>query len=155
FVFQCAHDPGMCATWESNSGANACFVCEPEDLTGGLTPAPSVANPEDPEGRVIGWQTGRDPRSSDPMSAFLDERRRFELPDAIRESVTFCTRIGGVPCWIQSPADAPDRSAGWRFAVQLDSTYSFLRAPKVEVEWISPDDENYEGRTHVAAGPNF
>src|SRR5450830_1027219 len=31
-VFQCNADPGMCASWERNSGANACLITEPEDL---------------------------------------------------------------------------------------------------------------------------
>lgn len=155
FVFQCAHDPGMCAAWEGNSGANSCFVCEPEDLTEGLTAAPSAANPEDHEVRVMGWERRMDSVSRDLVTAFFDESRYFGLPGAVRQSVTFSTRVGSVPQWLQSPAEAPDSRGGWKFIAQLDSTYSFLQAPTVPVDWISTDREGYEGRTHVAEGPNF
>ena len=155
FVFQCAHDPGMCAAWECNSGANACFVCEPEDLTEGLTAVPSAVNPEDHEVRVIGWERRIDTVSRDLVSAFFDESRYFELPDAVRRSITFSTRVGGVPQWLQSPAEAPNSRDGWKFTAQLDSTYSFLQAPTVPVDWISTDGESYEGLTHVAAGTDF
>src|SRR5689334_8522225 len=37
FVFQCDHNPGGCATWLGDSGANSCFVLEPEELGYGLT----------------------------------------------------------------------------------------------------------------------
>ena len=40
FVFQCNHDPGMCSTWDGCSGANACFVVEPEDLGHALAELP-------------------------------------------------------------------------------------------------------------------
>lgn len=155
FVFQCAHDPGMCATWDGSSGANACFVCEPEELTRSLSAAPSVANPADHEVRVLGWERRTDSVSADLASAFFDDALFFELPDVVRESVTFSTRVGSVPKWLQSPAEAPSAAAGWRFVAQLDSTYSFLRPPTVSVEWVSADNERYEGRTHVAQGPNF
>jgi len=155
FIFQCAHDPGLCATWDGHSGANACFVCEPEDLMEGTTSAPRDANLPDHEVRVVGWERRMDLVSADVVPAFFDERRMNALPDAVRESVTFSTRAGGVPQWKQSPAEAPNRSAGWRFAAQLDSSYSFLRAPTVPVDWVSIDDEGYEGRTHIAQGPNF
>jgi hypothetical protein len=155
FIFQCAHDPGMCATWEGNSGANACFVCDPQDLTEGRTDPPSVANPADREVRVISWERRIDGVSADLVAAFFDETDFSEVPAVVLESITFSTRTGSVPRWLQSPAEAPNRNEGWRFVAQLDSTYSFLRAPIVAVDWISPDDESYEGRTHVGQGPNF
>lgn len=155
FVFQCAHDPGMCATWEGNSGANACFVCEAEDLTEGRTDPPSVRNPEDNEVRVIGWRPRLDSVSAELAPSFFDEARFFELPAAVLESITFSTRTGSVPRWLQSPAEAPNRAEGWRFIAQLDSSYSFLQAPIVAADWISTDDERFEGRTHIAGGPNF
>ena len=112
FIFQCAHDPGMCATWEGNSGANACFVREPEDLTESRTDPPSVANPADHEVRVISWERRIDNVSADLVSAFLDEARFLELQDAVLGLITFSTRTGSVPRWLQSPAEAPERSEG-------------------------------------------
>jgi hypothetical protein len=155
FIFQCAHDPGLCATWEANSGANACFVCEPEDLAKGRTDPPSMPNPADHEVRVISWKRRIDSVSAELVPAFFDEARFFELPDAVLKLITFSTRIGGLPRWLQSPAEAPNLNDGWRFVAQLDSTYSFLQVPTIAVDWISTDDESYEGRTHLALGPNF
>ena len=47
FVFQCAHKPGLCDSWEAFSGANACFVAEPEDLTNAETDLPADSPPLD------------------------------------------------------------------------------------------------------------
>jgi len=119
---------GLCATWDGNSGANACFVCEAEDLIEGTTNAPYEANPADHEMRVAGWERRMDCVSVDLVPAFFDERLLYALPDTVRKSVTVSTRAGGVPQWIQGPTEAPKSSAGWRFAAQLDSSYSLLRA---------------------------
>jgi hypothetical protein len=153
-VFQCNHDPGMCATWEGGSGANACFVVEPEDLAPSLTAQP-MDNPSiELEAYVIDWESRDDGISSEEAAAFFPPE---ELPDAppIRPThqPTTSTRLGGVPFWIQHPDEAP--KGGWRFFGQLDSTYSFLQAPAKAHPEVRPDSENWEGRSHYAQGPNF
>lgn len=135
-VFQCNHDPGMCSTWEGGSGANACFVTEPEDMVHGLSPLPPDSPPIEREARIVEW------------------RERDDVPAADGEpDVTTSTRLGGEPFWIQGPDEAPE--GGWRFVGQLDSTYSFLVAPAAGAEGISADPEQWEGRSHYCEGPNF
>lgn len=40
FVFQCNNNR-ICETWNNQTGANSCFILEPEELTQGITPCPS------------------------------------------------------------------------------------------------------------------
>ena len=144
-VFQCNHDPGMCSTWEGGSGANACFVVEPEDLIAGLTAQPADSPSIELEAYISDWE-----RRDDDISP-------EELPDAPpmlpKHQPTTSTRLGGIPFWIQNPDEAP--KGGWRFLGQLDSTYSFIRAPAMAHPEVRPDSENWEGRSHYAQGPNF
>jgi hypothetical protein len=153
FVFQCAHDPGMCATWEAFSGANACFVVEPEQLEPTPTAVPADAPPADREVHIAGWIGRDDGVPPDRAGAFLAEQSFLELPEDVLANVTWSTRLGGVPRWMQSADEAP--RPDWRFIGQLDGIYSFLSPPKPCPSWVSADRENWEGRTHVARGPNF
>lgn len=155
FVFHCNHDPGMCSTWEAGSGANACFVMEPEDLSNRLSPMPKDAPPIEHEVRVAGWLTRDDGLSDSLALSFFDEKRYRELDRDFIRAVTWSTRLGSIPRWLQSPSEAPNTDEGWRFVGQLDSTYSFLVPPTVPLRWITADSERWEGRTHVGEGPNF
>jgi len=153
FVFQCAHDPGMCATWEAFSGANACFVLEPEELGDRETPAPADRPPEDPGVAITAWQARDDEVAAADAPAYFEERAYNALGEAGWRKPTFSTRLGSVPTWIQSADEWP--GPPWRFAGQLDETYSFQRPPAPQSDWVRPDPETFEGRTHVAQGPNF
>jgi len=143
----------MCATWEAFSGANACFVVEPEALGSGPTPMPHDAPPVDPEVYVADWISKDDGVAADAAKAFFAEQSFAELPEDLLSGVTWSTRLGGVPRWMQSPDEAP--KPNWRFVGQLDGTYSFLSPPVPCPSWVSPDREHWEGRTHFANGPNF
>jgi hypothetical protein len=153
YVFQCNHDPGMCSTWQGGSGANACFVVEREKLTAGLAVIPTDKPPIDNEVRVIRWLERNDGVPSSSFDFFFDETAYLALPEAERTSVPPCTKLGGVPYWIQSASEAP--KAPWHFIGQLDSMHSFLSPPNEQVSWVNLDEERWEGRTHYAAGPNF
>jgi hypothetical protein len=155
FVFQCNHDPGMCATWEADSGANACLVLERDQLEVGLTSAPEDNPLEEHELRVVQWIERDDGLSEELRASFFDQERYFALPRDVQQAVTSGTRLGGVPKWVQNPSEAPPHSDRWRFIGQLDSGHSFLRPPAVDVGWISVDPDNWEGRTHFGEGPNF
>lgn len=156
FAFQCNHDPGRCASWDRSAGANACFVVEPEDLHGGrLTPVPADHPSVEREVQVVRWIERDDGLPDALAAAFYDLRAYDALDDAHLKAVTWSSRMGGVPRWVQTPAGAPPQSAGWRFVGQLDSTYSFLSPPLIDVPWVLPDPDRYEGRTHLAVGPNF
>lgn len=153
FVFQCNHDPGMCATWEGGSGANACFVVEPEDLVEGLCKLPQDSPLIENEVRVIDWLERDDGILASQASSFFDEDLFYSLSDDIVEKVTTGTKLGSVPEWIQSPSEAP--TGGWEFLGQLDSTHSFLKPPRNAVAWVTEDVEGWEGRTHYGEGPNY
>jgi hypothetical protein len=153
FVFQCANNPGMCATWEASSGANACFVVEAEQLTSTQSPGPPNAPPLDNEVLVVGWHMRDDGIPGSISACFLDEEAYVELADDVLKPVTWSTRLGGVPRWIQNPSEAPQD--GWRFVGQLDSTYSFISPPRDTPAWVDIDAKNFEGRTHFGIGPNF
>lgn len=152
-VFQCNHDPGMCSTWEGGSGANACFVTEPEDLVSGLTPLPSDLPLLEREARIVEWFERDDGVTEAQAVRFFSWEEFSQLPESVSAKVTTSTRLGGVPSWIQSPDEAP--KGGWLFAGQLDSTYSFLTAPATEVPGIAVDPEHWEGRSHYCEGPNL
>jgi hypothetical protein len=151
-VFQCNHDPGMCATWEGGSGANACIVTEPEDLGPRLAALPLDAPPIEREARIVEWLGREDDLDEETAARFFASSEYDELTEAETGKVTWSTRLGGVPRWVQGPDEAPE---GWRFIGQLDSTYSFLQAPGVEDAGVAEDAERWEGRSHYCEGPNF
>ncbi len=153
FVFQCAHDPGMCATWEAFSGANSCFIVEPEQLVDGQTSLPADVPPLDHEVWISSWIERDDGISPDAANAFWEETSFRELSEELLAGVTWSTRLAGLPRWMQSPDEGP--RPDWRFIGQLDGSYSFLSPPQTPPAWVQPDAERYEGRTHIASGPNF
>jgi hypothetical protein len=121
-VFQCNADPGMCSTWEGGSGANACFVTEPEDLTDRLAVLPDDSPIVEREARIVEWLERDDAISEDHAASFFSSSDFFELPESEAAKPSWSTRLGGVPRWIQSPDEAPQ--GGWTFVGQLDSTAS-------------------------------
>lgn len=153
FVFQCNHDPGVCRTWEAFSGSNICLVVEPEELGNALAEIPADGPAIEDEVSISDWIV-RDDGLPESIAPQFDEFETFEkLDQDTRGKVTTLTRLGGVPFWLQGPDDMP--RPGWRFAGQLDSAYSFMKPPATINEWISEDRDRFEGRTHVARGPNF
>lgn len=153
FVFQCNHDPGMCSTWEAFSGANACFVVEPEELSASETTLPNDLPPLDHDVRIIAWLERNDGLPEAVADAFKNDRDYVELPADIQSKVTYSTRLGGIPRWIQSADEAPRND--WRFVAQLNSAYSFLCRPNGAYDWVQDDKKQCEGRDCVAEGPNF
>ena len=152
-IFQCSHDPGMCAAWDAFSGANACIVVEPEELDATLTSLPNDAPPVENGVIITGWREKQDAVVIGDVAAYFDETNYFEHYVELTATVARSTKLGSVPSWIQSPSEAP--KPGWSFVGQLDSSYSFLSPPNPVPAWISSDGELYEGRTHLAQGPNF
>lgn len=152
-VFQCNHQPGLCSTWEAASGANACFVLEPEQLLPAPAAIPADAPPADPEVRIVDWVARDDGLDEASAGGFLDPATGYDLDEALLGAVTWSTRLGSVPRWLQGTDEAP--GDGWRFVGQLDGSYSFLDAPRVVDPAVRVDDEQWEGRTHVSEGPNL
>lgn len=176
FVFQCDNYPSGCSTWDAKSGANSCFVLEPEELTEATTPIPADSPEPMLEARVSGWMEKEDGIDPNLAGDFLEDKTYLQLPEEVIDKCSTGTRLGGVPSWIQSPDEAPPNP--WRYVGQLDSTYSFYQPslkPKANVSegigWrffksvirlpaqpagpLHEDKEHFEGRTHWAQGPNF
>lgn len=153
FVFQCNHTPGMCSTWEGGSGANACFVLEPDDMTEGICKQPDDYPLIENEVRVARWLERDDGIPTSDKQSFFDDDSFYALCDDVVEKVTTGTKLGSVPEWIQSPSEAP--RGGWEFLGQLDSTHSFIKPPLTTVSWVETDEESWEGRTHYGEGPNY
>lgn len=153
FVFQCNHDPGMCSTWDGSSGANACFVVDPEDLGHAVADLPEDSPLVENEARVLSWIEKDDGLAESLVPSFYLSKTFDHLGDDVLRKASWGTRLGGVPRWLQSAEEGP--LLPWQFVGQLDSTYSFLTAPKSPHAWISEDADRWEGRTHVGEGPNF
>jgi hypothetical protein len=143
----------MCSTWEGSSGANACFVVEPEDLIDGPSPIPDDQPQIEREVRVIRWLERDDGITASQADSFFEVSTFLKLPDEVIARATEITRLGSVPSWIQSPDEGP--KDGWRFAGQLDSFYSFFTPPRQTGSGINPDPHQRAGRTHSCPGPNF
>lgn len=153
FVFQCNHEPGMCSTWEGGSGANACFVLEPDDMIEGLSPLPPDSPSSEREARILGWLKKDDGITPAQAAAFFEDSEFMKLPDEVFLRAAEVTRLGSVPSWIQSADEGP--KDGWRFVGQLDSFYSFFTPPKTRGDGVNPDPQRRAGRTHICQGPNF
>lgn len=152
-IFQCNHDPGMCATWQHGSGANACFVLEPEDLTSRISAPPDDDPLVEREARIAEWLERDDGIAEAIAPMFFSLARFTELPESEERKATWSTRLGSVPRWIQSPDEAPE--GAWIFIGQLDSTYSFVHPPLSSAPGVVADPEKWEGRSHYSEGPNF
>jgi hypothetical protein len=153
FVFQCNHEPGLCASWEAHSGANACLVVEPEELGHRPSELPDDQPVVDNEVRVLTWIERDDGLEASLMPAFFSSHSFDHMSDEVLGRVTWGTRLGGMPRWLQSAEEGP--GADWQFVGQLGSTHSFLRPPTTRHAWISEDPDRWEGRTHLGRGPNF
>lgn len=155
YVFQCNHNPGSCDTWKGGSGANACFVVEPENITGRRTPRPKDAPPVENEAYIVGWIERDDGVPESVAPDFFRERAYYKLPDDLISLIPSNSKLGSVPCWLQSPGESPPLADGWRFVGQIEGTLSFLTPPSAPSKWVFPDPRQSGGRTHYGEGPNF
>jgi uncharacterized protein YwqG len=126
FVFQCSGVNGSCPVWDANSGANSCFIIEPENLTNRVEKLPDGDIRPEKEFWIKDWQEFDDGISEKDVSAFFDETKYYEYEEdefeELVKNVTDNSRLGGVPCWVQYP-EVPD--GDWKFAGQLDDNTGF------------------------------
>lgn len=152
-VFQCSHhQDGGCESAVHGSGANACFVTEPEDILPHLSALPQDAPPLEREARVTGWAEHDDGVKQEDAVHFLSAEGLAEVSEYACEGVNPETRLGGAPYWIHGP-DA-DLTEGWRFIGQLMDYYEFQQKPGLEPGefWV---EDREEGEVYVCDGPNF
>lgn len=115
FVFQCEEpeSAGSCETWEQDSGANAAFIVEPEDLLDGPTLTPHPTTPILAEVRIQAWVLFEEQVERDRGNEYGVHR--------------FDTRVGGEPAWVQHANEVD--TAHWRFLAQFSSRPRFLAPP--------------------------
>lgn len=128
FVFQCNYQSlrTSCSVWESESGANSCFILEKEDLTSKFEKVPEGEVNLEKEFLISEWAKYDDGISFEDSLAFFDEDKYYEFDEdifeQIIEKITENTRLGGVPYWVQYP-EVPVGS--WKFIGQLDDLTGF------------------------------
>jgi hypothetical protein len=153
WIFQCNHDPGMCETWSGTSGANACFVLEPDEVVDGFPGLPEDAPSVERGVRITRWIERDDGLPDSIAPSFFELEALNGLPEDVTARIASATKLGSVPFWIQNPDEGPGDQ--WRFVGQLDAGYSFYSAPKSSPDFVLIDERRHEGRTHFCEGPNF
>lgn len=160
FVFECNNPSGLCLTSKGGSGANACFVVEPEEILPSITEMPEQAPPVQREVRIVQWVERDDGLIPAEASPFFDAKKWDSLGESVRDGLFTkaeqCTRLGGVPHWIQGP---PKKAiGGWRFVGQLDSLYRFMLPPKSNAKGLRAvklDRNHPDLLTYFCDGPSF
>lgn len=128
FIFQCNNmkNYSLCSTWDQNSGANACFIVEPEDLTAQTENIPDGEFQAEKEFWIKDWVIRDDGLPEEILEVFFDEQKYYELDEEefeeIYENLEERTKFGSVPTWIQSP-ETP--KGDWKFVGQLDDLTGF------------------------------
>jgi hypothetical protein len=157
FVFMCDNDPGTCATWEANSGANACLVVEPEQAGTEAAEAPRPA-PVWNEAIIVGW-TERDDGIDESLrprffsdSDYYGSTDRPGIDHEVAERVPMATKFGSVPLWLQSSEEGP---ADHDFIGQIDCQMPFEEEPDRIEPWMSAGDGSPESPLYWASGPDF
>lgn len=153
-VFQCNHSPGLCSTWEGGSGANACFVTEPEELLNTLSVLPEDRPELDREAFIITWEERNDGIDPALESRFYSWATYSQFDDGKGIQVDLKTKLGSVPWWVQSPDDTPQ--GNWRFIGQLSDNYYFSERPSEVPIDMDEDYSPFDGRSYYrSTGPNF
>jgi hypothetical protein len=155
FVFTCENDPGMCASWETDSGANACIVLEPEALSA----APATTQTSAPvlnEAVIAGWCECDDEIDEALRNSFFDDSAFFGTPEqpglsnSIVDAVPLATKFGSVPRWLQGTEEGP---VDHEFLGQIDCQMRFLSTPSHVEPWMSRGTDGEVA--YWAEGPNF
>ena len=143
-----------CEPWKAGSGANACVVVEPEDLTDAPALHPAQEGPVEREAFVHGWLTGDDLVTPELYPLFFgDEKvRREQVPEEVEDSLVWATRLGSAPTW-----ELEESHEGFQFLGQMYSELSFYRAPPegLELRAWQTRREKMQPRTYALEGPNF
>ena len=128
YIFVCDYegiDYSVCESWDANSGANACFVLEPEILTN-ETKTPKLKSLILRETLITGWTELDDEITEDESRYFLETQKYDEIVftefgELLNKTKDY-TKLGGVPYWIQYP-EIPN--GNYKFVGQLDSDNGF------------------------------
>ena len=78
FVFQCNNEK-ICEAWDAESGANSCFIAEPENLTGEFTKLPEKEFYLEKEKIITNWVQSDDGISENLYDDFFDDEKFSNL----------------------------------------------------------------------------
>lgn len=120
-VFQCSNSSNNCETWSPISGANSCFVTEPEEVESGLSEFPGK-NSHGIELFVDRWMERDELLYEHSQDSSMKVEKFIHTTDFQKQSICSDTKLGGFPFWIQGPEDG---IKGWSFVGQLSSIYKF------------------------------
>lgn len=115
-LFWCENLPVACMQ-------SACIISEGDQLGPDITSPPVSGLHEEIEGRVVGWEEMDDGVTHEEYPNFFDQNWFDRMAVDLDDRIPDVTKLGGTPCWIQSPSLAPPPP--WRFALQLDSSMEF------------------------------
>jgi hypothetical protein len=106
YLFMCNHNPGMCETWDQDSGANAVVIVEKDKLTVGLTQPPTAA----------------------------DEEQEFRVLDyvATDDDEVWDTHLAGTPMFVQGEDEAPGEP--YRYVMHFSDRHTFINEELGAVE---------------------
>ena len=109
YVFVCDFEKPnyeVCESWDSESGANACFVTEGTISTDNSY-FEELKPPTVEEYFITGWRELEDRVSQAESAYFLDNQKHEQINPSelatLYDKTKAHTKLGGVPFWIQAP----------------------------------------------------
>jgi hypothetical protein len=163
-IFMCEENPGMCETWDANSGANAVVFLEESQLRPKITLPPTSDTVVLPEARVLAWEQKEDGVKEEDYPRYFNNRDYFALGEAEdgededdeggdTMSPNSGFKLGSIPCWVQGAEEGPKEP--FRFVAQLSPIVEISGADQLEVAtygdyglaylFVLPDAEKPEG----------
>ncbi len=136
-AFMCNHDPGICGTWDMDSGANSVLILEESERGSGWTyaPEPSGAQTET-EAFVAAWRQAEDVVPEAEATTFSDVQLKGDLLGESWSTLYNTTKLGSLPAWVQFPEGPP--VPPFRFAGQFDSSLFFHGLPPSAMQAFCP-----------------
>jgi hypothetical protein len=162
-IFMCEENPGMCETWDTNSGANTVIFLDESQLYPKITLPPTPNTVVLPEARVLAWEQKEDSVKEEDYPLYFNNSDYFALgkqeneddeeeeDDSMSPDSGF--KLGSVPCWVQGAEEGPEEP--FRFVAQLSPIVKASDTDQLEVAtygdyglaylFVLPDTEKPEG----------
>jgi hypothetical protein len=151
-VFQCAFDPGMCDTWDADSGANAVLFMDATEMMVGLTSPPASDIFQEIEARVVSWEAREDTIPEERYPLFFDEPIDDDTLEFLERSYSG-TKVGSVPTFMQSASEAP--GPPFRFVAQFSYYHEFRGEPPAECIEGIPISRRRDAPGYTVAAANY
>lgn len=135
YVFDCLNDD---ESRNPDSGTNACFVLEPEEMTNAFTAAPENSDFIEFYSYTTKWKRWSEGVPGKFAGQFLTFTAHHQLQQAgLLDNLVANSKLGGVPVWLQNPEERFAQE-GWKFAGQINSKdrpFTFNDADKIRFIW--------------------